>query len=445
MPRTRHQFVNWARTHGCDPREYHQPGSEAELVALVRRAAMTREPLRAVGAMHSWNDIACTPGYLVNLDRLAAATPMRVDHARRRVTVSAGIRLRDLTARLADVGLALSNLGSIDAQSIAGAISTGTHGSGERFGNLATSVVALRMVTGTGEPVELSEDGPDPEAFAAARVGLGALGVITEVTVQCEPAFDLREVSVAVPFERAVRELDEIVAAHEHVKYWWLPHTDAVQVFAMDRTTRRRTRRSPLSRWLDEGPALERAFATLLRTGARYPALIPSCNRLVAALHFRPLDRIDRGDRLFRVPAIPRHREAEYAVDRAHAATAMTQTRELIEREKLRVNFIVEARFVARDHSLMSPAYGRASCQLGAYMAQSAGIEDYFRGFETRMLALGGRPHWGKEFSADAAALRGVFPRYDDFAAVRARLDPSGVFANDFVRRVFALDAGPRV
>jgi L-gulonolactone oxidase len=429
------RFRNWARTDECRPRHYHQPRTEAEVVAIVRRAAAERRRVRVVGAGHSWNDIACTDDHLVNLDRLERL--ISVDKSRSRVRVEAGIRLKNLIARLDERGLALSNLGSITEQSIAGAISTGTHGSGALFGNLATQVIALRLVTADGNVRDLSAT-QDPDLFAAARVSLGCLGIVVAVTLQCEPAFDLEETSRAVPFDDAVARMQELVDAHQHVKIWWLPHTHTVQVYSSDRTTKPRTR-SRAGHLFEQSTLLRAIFGVSLSVGERLPPAVPVLNRLVAHAYFAEHSWVDRSDRIFNTPMPPRHREMEFAIPREKAPDALVAMRELIDREALFVNFLQELRFVAADDALLSPAYGRATCQIGAYCGYGRDCSRFFSRFEKLMLPMSGRPHWGKEFTVAGAQIRSAYPAFKSFAEIRRRLDPDGVFENDYIRRVFQL------
>ncbi len=395
--------------------------------------------MRVVGGGHSWTDVVCTDGQLLSLDRMKRV--LAIDPERREVTVEAGIRLFELNAALREAGLGLSTLGSISEQSIAGAIATGTHGSGLGYGNLASQVVALRLVTPSGEVLDLSREN-EPELFRAARVSLGCLGVVTRVTLRCEPAFNLRERSRQVPFERALGELGGWASAAEHMKLWWLPHTENVWHCAYDRSSREPTRTGAARRWLDDRVLAPALFPMLLRVGRLAPPLIPTFNRWVSATSFRELERVAWAPEVFNVQSVPRHDESEWALPLAGAAEALGEMRQLIARERLRVNFIVEVRFAAGDDAMLSPAHGRATCHLGAYMFRSPGWERYFDAFEDLMIARGGRPHWGKARRIEPAHLRTVYPEYDAFDGIRRRLDPLGIMSNAFVRRVFGATAG---
>jgi L-gulonolactone oxidase len=445
-----HELHNWSGVHRWQPHAYEEPSSEEQVVQVIRRARDEGRVLKVIGGGHSWSDIASTDGIAMRLDRMNRV--LDVDLERARVTVQAGMRLRDLNQHLAVRGLSMPVLGSISEQSVAGAIATGTHGSGLGFGSLSTTVRALRLITASGETLDV--DANTPERFAAARLHLGCLGVVTRVTLQCEPAFNLRERVTIIGFDDAVARLDELVGAGQHVKLWWLPHTDKVRVSTLDRTDEPVSQPGPLMRAaariaglatrrpVDVPSALDallndRVLTPLIGVARRRPSLTSAINRTIASAYFKPTVRVGRSDRVFNLVMPPVHREMEYGLDMRDSAVALVELRELIARERLFVNFVVEARFVAADDILMSGSYGRASCQLGAYIGECSSLPGYFGGFEAMSLARGGRPHWGKEFSASAADLRRVLPGLERFATIRAALDPDGVFANAFVRRIF--------
>lgn len=429
----RPRFVNWARNQRAHPLARHEPESERAVVALVRELAARGERLRVMGAGHSWSAAAVPDQHLASLHRHAGVVGL--DVASRRVTVRAGTRLAALVAALDAAGLALENLGSIAEQSVAGAIATGTHGTGLGHGVLATQVVAMRLVTGRGAVRVLDEaDGDD--VLDAARVSLGALGVVSEVTLRVREAFDLEEASWSLPLEVAARELPGLARAHEHVKIWWLPHTDRVQVYAFSPTDAPRGGRSRLAAHLDR--ALNRAaFPAVLGLGRLIPAAVPALNGLVARSYFKSGRRVDRADRVFNVAMPPRHLEMEYGLPLEAAGEALLAMRDLIARGRLKVGFVQELRFVAADTCHLSPAYGRESCQLGAYVGRGRDAAAFFRAFERVALDLDGRPHWGKIFSADAAALAPRYPRWERFQALRRELDPDGLFSSAFTRRIF--------
>ncbi len=424
---------NWAGNQTCRPAQVHQPRHEEEVVALVRRVRARGDRLRVIGAGHSWTDVAMTDGHLVNLDRMDGL--INVDRETNRVTVQAGIRLRALIERLATYGLAMENLGSIAEQSVAGVISTGTHGTGLRFKNIASRIVGMRIVTGTGSVLVIDEATGD-DLLNASRVALGCLGIITEVTIQVVEAFNLEERSWPLSFDRAVRELPTLIGREEHLKYWWLPHTGKVQVFAYNRTTKPATPRSrfadALDRWVNEV-----AFQGVLNLTRRRHGLTPALNTLIGKGYFGTSQRVARSDACFTVAMPPRHLELEYAIPVADAPEMLDRTRALIREQRLHVNFVQELRFAAADDAWMSPAYDRDTCHFGAYMGETTQVTEYFRGVERMALEYGGRPHWGKIFYADGPTVLRSLAMAPAFEALARDLDPDRIFVNRFIERLF--------
>jgi len=417
--------VNWAKTVTSRPAEWRAPAHEAELGEVVRAAR--GRTLRVVGAAHSWSAIAAPEHIGVTLERLAGV--VRCDDAR--VTVRAGTRLRDLNDALAAQGRALPIVGSIAAQTIAGMIATGTHGSSLVHGNLSSLVEGLRMIDGRGELHVLAGDDP---RLDGARVHLGALGIVTEVTLRIVPAFQLAEVVEAVPIGEVPAALATIARSAEYVKVWWMPHTPSASVFRYERTAdptstrpdpaRQRRLDDNLHTWL---------FPALLRLGRLRPLVAP-ISRAVARSFARPR-RVGPSTLMLSTPNPARHRETEAAMPVERAGEALERVARRIERDRLVVNFPIEARFVRGDAGWLSPAYGADTCQLGAYCF-GPGTGAYFAAFWREMRELGARPHWGKELDHTAGEVRAAWPRTGEFVALRDRLDPDRVFASAFHTRV---------
>ena len=427
---------NWAGNQRTTARRVERPGSLDELVAVVRETRDEGLTVKPVGSGHSFTSIAATDGVRLVLD--AYDTPVRIDREARRVTVQAGMTLRRLNELVASHGLAMSNLGDIDSQTVSGAISTGTHGTGARYGGLATFVDELELVTGTGEVVRCSET-EEPEIFAAARVGLGALGVISQVTLRCEDAFALHVDERPMPLATVLHELDELAASNEHFEFWWFPHTDRVAAKRLNRMDPGDTPR-PLSRareWWEDTVLENAGIGAASRLGRRFPRLIPSVNRGMMRA-FSPRVFSDRSDRAFCSPRHIRFTEMEYAVPRAHARQAFAAIQDVIDRLGVRTTIPVEVRFAAADDIWLSHSYGRDSAYFAVHQFVGMEYEPYFRAVEQAMIDLGGRPHWGKLHYSEAASLAERYPKFTDFLAVRDRLDPDRLFTNDYLTRVLA-------
>ncbi len=390
--------------------------------------------IKAVGAGHSFTGIAVAPGVLLELDDMQGL--VSVDAERRRVTLLAGTRLHRIPALLAPYGLAMENLGDIDRQSIAGAISTGTHGTGSGFGGLAAQVVGLTMVTASGDFLRIDEQS-DSELLPAVALGLGALGVIVDVTLQCVPAFVLSAVDEPVPLGEVLTDLDDRVSASDHFEFYWFPHTE---VALTKRQTRmpESTRRQPLpvvGRWIDETLLSNGVYRVVCAASQLVPAITPPFNRLAVTLTG---DRqyVDRSYRVLTQSRTVRFREMEYALPAANVVPAFRELQALIQKRGWRIEFPIEVRFAAEDDRWLSTAHGRATGYIAVHRYWRVDPTSYFEAVERIMLEHGGRPHWGKLHTLDAAQLRELYPRFDDFAALRDRLDPERRFSNRYLERV---------
>lgn len=414
-------FVNWSRTVRSQPARWEAPVEEAEVAAAVRRAARDGLRVRPIGSAHSWSPIAAGDGVMLDLRGMNRVRAVSDD----RVTVEAGCTLHDLLEVLARHGRALPIVGSIDAQSIAGLTATGTHGSSLRHGNLSSLVRGMRLVDGRGEVVPLDEADP---RLTGGRVHLGALGVLTELTLETTPAFRLEETLERVPFARAVADIQAIARSAEYVKVWWLAPSPDALVFRCSRTTEP-GEISPAA-WAFDAFQYDWVFPPLLALGGAIPALIPVTNRIIDRVRFRPQRRIGRSDRVLKMPMPPRHRETEAAFPIERAGEAMAWLHDWIGAHRARVDFITEVRFVPADRAWLSPAFGRDTCQLGAYAARSPDTDRFFDAFREAARGWDGRPHWGKELRIEPGDLDRWYPyaaRFRDLASV---LDPDSRFHN---------------
>jgi FAD-linked oxidoreductase len=415
-------WSNWSRGQSCAPAEHVRPASRAELSEAVARG----RAVRVAGAGHSFSGLVPTDGTLLSLDRLDRV--LEVDRDSGLVRVQAGIRLHRLVRVLHAHGLALPNLGDIDAQSLAGALVTGTHGTGAKLGNLAASVEAMELVLADGS--ELTVDGGDE--LRAARVGLGALGVVAAVTLRCVPAFRLHAVDRPLPLDDVLGELDRHVDGNDHFELFTFPHSPIALTRTNNRSDAPPTPRRPRREWLQDIVLDNHVFGLLNRVARRAPKTIPSLNRLAgrsASQRERVADSFD----VFASPRLVRFEEMEYALPREHAVEAMRAARQILERYP--VSFPIELRFSAGDDALLSPAHARETAYVAVHVFEGMAFEAPFREVEAVMVEWGGRPHWGKRSFLSAAELAPRYPRWADFAAIRERLDPDGRFVNAWVRQ----------
>jgi FAD-linked oxidoreductase len=423
---------NWAGDQSCRPAAVEIPGSIEEISEAITRAAAHDRRVRVAGAGHSFSDIALIEGSQLRLDRLTGV--LDIDRSSGLVRVQGGITIRALSRRLAEHGLALENLGDIDVQSIAGAISTATHGTGARLRNISAQVAELTLVLADGSTLRCAED-IDSEVFRAARVGLGALGVIAEVTLRCVPAFTLRGVDAPAPLPDTLARFEELALGNDHFEFFVFPHAETALTRTNNRTDQPPRPRGRVSAYANDVLLTNHAFELLCRAGRRFPRRIPQLNRLVTRLA-GAATRVDRSDRIFASPRLVRFTEMEYALPRERTPEAVRRVLEMVERRGFAVPFPIEVRTVASDDALLSTAAGRESGFVAVHMYRGMAWEPYFRAVEAIMDELGGRPHWGKRHFQTADTLRPRYPDWDRFQAVRARLDPEGRFANAWTDRV---------
>ena len=410
----------------------------AELSTLTADATEQGLCVKAVGAGHSFTGVAVTGGILVSLDNIAGIESVRETPDGPIATVLAGTRLRSLNEQLWARGLAMINLGDIDVQSIAGALSTGTHGTGARFGGLATLVRGLQIVLADGSVVDCS-DTENPELYQAAKIGLGAIGTITKLDLAVQPAYTMRAVEGPARLDETLDGLEHDLATVDHFEFYWFPHTNRV-------LTKRNTRLpgdtplQPVGRvrgFIDDELLANTLFEGVNRATTAFPAAIPRVNQISARV-LSAREFTDRSYRVFASPRRVRFREMEYAVPQEAVQDTLREISAWFDRSDCRVAFPIEVRFAPADDVWLSTAHGRDTAYIAVHQYHRREYREYFDAVEAISRAVDGRPHWGKMHGRTAADLRPTYTRFDDFCAVRDKYDPSRTFDNDYLRQVLA-------
>ncbi len=432
-------WSNWSGGVKAQPDQMAAPRDEAELVALMKGAA---GPVRPAGSGHSFTPVCATDGTLVSLDHLAGI----VDHdpAAMTATIRAGTKIHTMGQPLYDRGLSLINQGDIDRQTLAGAVSTGTHGTGRGLGSLSSSVIGLRLVTAGGDVIDCNRH-QYPEIFDAARVSLGALGILSEITLQCRPAYKLKEKLWVVDADEGLERLDEYFATYRHFEFWWYAYADKLICKALQETdevipeptgaTGAQAHSDALSREEELGAW----FLEMLRW---LPFLAPWANRHFTKLTAQALDAEPETPARWSHEAFPSQRnlrfnEMEYSVPAADGANCLREVVAAIRKAGVVVGMPLEFRLVGADDIWLSPFEGgdRVSISVHRYYRQSP--KPLFDVAESVFSRFGARPHWGKLHGLTAKELRPLYPRWDAFQRVRRTLDPKGVLLNDHLRTVF--------
>ncbi len=425
-------WTNWSGAVRCTPQQIVRPASIDALIGVVRDTVVRGGKLRVVGSGHSFSPVAATDATMVSLTRLRGIAEL--DREGRSAAVLAGTPINALGDMLAEHGLALTNQGDIDAQAIAGAVSTGTHGTGAGFGCLSTQVSALTLVTAAGELLYCSPT-REPEVFKAAQVSLGSVGVLARVRLQLEPAYVLRDVRKNMPLETALANFEDSCRRHRHYEFWWFPYSDVVATKALDIVPAARPR-SRFKRVLVDKVLETGMFWAISETVRRVPATA----RQVARFSSRMMaegEYADASHRVFPSPRDVRFNEMEYAVPVERGIDCLREIRAFIESRKIRVHFPLEYRVVAGDDIWLSPFYQRDSAVISVHMYAGMPEGEYFAGCEAIFRNHRGRPHWGKMHSLTARELQDMYPQWSRFHAVRKQLDPHGLFMSDYLTRIF--------
>lgn len=362
------------------------------------------------------------------LDRILDADP-----ASGLVKVEAGIRLRDLNDRLDELGLALENMGDIDTQTIAGAISTATHGTGAGLRNISAQVEAVELVLGDGSLRQLGRD--SGSLLQAARVGVGALGALASVTLRCVPEFTLHRIDQPLPIDAVLADFHERAAANDHFEFFVFPYTETALTIRRNRTDRAPDPRNPVINYLNEVVLENRVSELLLQYARMRPSSIPRLARGAARLMSQG-EQIDKSQRIFVNHRAIRFTEMEYAIPCEHGPAAIRRVLDMIAAERFKVPMPIECRVVAGDDALLSPSHERDTTYIAVHQYRGLEWRDYFGAVEEIMRSYGGRPHWGKRHFRTAETLRGAYPRWEDFAAARDELDPGRTFSNEYTDRV---------
>jgi L-gulonolactone oxidase len=427
----RASWSNWAGNQTCAPTSIRRPTTESELVRIVVDAANAGQRVKCIGAGHSFTPIACTDGVMVDLSRYDRV--LGHDAERRTVTVQAGISLTTLCDELDQRGLAMENMGDIAYQSIAGAIATATHGTGWHFGNISSRIVGMRLIAGDGSIVECSAD-ENPEVLASARVGLGALGIVSTVTLEAVKAFRLHAIEEPIRIDEVLSDFDGFMSSADHVEFYWVPHTGWALTKRNRRTDEPAVPRPKVRQLLDDVILPNVAFGALCRIGRRRPSWIPRLAKVLPSTG--RLEYTDRSDRVFTSPRLVHFYEMEYSIPRDAIPEALNRVRRLVDEAGIQLSFPVEVRVVAPDDIPLSTASGRASGYIAVHVYKGTPYDAYFQGVERIMDGYGGRPHWGKMHFQRAEALAERYPRWEEFQSVRRRLDPEGRFTNQYLERV---------
>ncbi len=434
------KWQNWSGIVKCQPQKIKYPKSEKELQKVVQKCIKKGQRLRVCGTGHSWNPLCETDEVMISLDEYQGLE--HIDEEKKQATVFAGTKLHLLGKLLFEYGLGMKNMGDIDEQSIAGAVSTGTHGTGMELGSLSTQVVGLTLITGTGDIVECSET-ENRELFKAAQVSLGMLGVISKVTLQCDPAYKLKLHVDKEPITSVFSNLERYNQDNRNFEFYWFPYTDYVQTKFSNITQEPAQDTGRMAYMTDM--VLENGLFGVMSAATR---VIPKFSNPLArfsAWAVSTSDKVNWSHKVYTMPRLVKFNEMEYNVPLDRFQEVFEEIRACIDREQFNVHFPLENRFSPADDIYLSSAYGRESAYISCHVYKGKPYQKYFKALENIFRKYDGRPHWAKLHTLTANELADIYPKWEEFRTIRQQCDPNGVFLNGYLRELVGVKATERV
>jgi len=424
-------WTNWAGNQKSRPVIIEKPSSNAEVVALIKRAVNSQQRVKVVGSGHSFTGIAVPDEVMVDLARMNQI--LNVDHANGLITVQAGIVLSDLNAHLELHQLSMPNLGDVTYQTLAGALSTSTHGTGLQRTGLAAQIRSFKIISASGELL-FCDPQHNSEVFHCGRVSLGALGVITEVTLNVVPAFNLRAVEQPMRISHVLDNFPQLITDNDFFEFYWVPHTKWALTKANNVSTDAIDSPGRFATWYNKMFMENYAFGMLCRVGRLFPRLIP---RLATILPSSGrVEYVNVSHRIFSSKRLVKFYEMEYSIPLDALVPALREVMQMVDDRGFRISFPVEVRCTGSDDIPFSTSTGRRSAYIAVHMFKGSEYDEYFSAVETILRKYEGRPHWGKIHNLNANDISSLYPEYQRFIEVRNQLDPEGVFTNDYLRRV---------
>ena len=427
-------WTNWAGNVSCQPQAIYQPSTEAELQNILKQAYDNNHRIRVVGSGHSFTPIAETNEYMLSLIHLKGL--VSIDKAKKQATVWAGTTIKDLGIILHQEGLAQINLGDIDKQSVAGATSTGTHGTGIHFGSLSTQIIALRLALANGEIMCINEN-ENAHLLEAARVGLGVLGIITQITLQLTDTYKLEYKATKGSLAQTLAQIDVYNQKNRNFEFYWFPYTDAVQL-KFSNETQAEISDSPFKKYINQHLMENKALGLLCKTGAKFPSSFKTLNKIMGAAIGNER-KVNYSHLVYATERSVKFKEMEYNIPAEHFVPLMQRIQKTIEEKQYKVFFPIECRWVQADNIWLSPAYQRTSAYIAFHVYEGTEHEAYFRDMENLCRIYEGRPHWGKMHTRTYQEFKLLYPKFDDFSALRKTLDPKGLLLNPHTAAIFGI------
>ncbi|WP_372369648.1 D-arabinono-1,4-lactone oxidase [Candidatus Uabimicrobium sp. HlEnr_7] len=429
---TQKSWQNWSGSVSCTPKKIFFPTSEQDIIDAVQQAKYKKQNIRVVGSGHSFTPLIETEDNILSLKQYHGI--YSIDEEKCEATVKSGTQLRALGQMLLDRGLAMQNLGDIDCQTIAGAASTGTHGTGLSLGNIATQIARFTLITANGDVLECSET-QNSEIFKAGQISLGSLGIISKITIKLMPKYYLKVEKKRCTLDQNIADFTQSINNNRHFEFFWLPNTNYTYTKTMNITSEKRdsgTWRKYFSEIIFENGALF-TMGNLCRI---FPKWSQKINSMGTSL-IPQGEEINLSANVFSSYRWVKFHEMEYAVPLEKGIEVLQEIEKWIRDKNINVSFPIEFRVVNEDDIYLSPAYKKPSAYIAVHSFRGMPYKEYFAGCEAIFRKAGGRPHWGKMHNLTAKDFKDIYPKWDNFQKIRRKLDPEGLFMNPYLQSVF--------
>jgi len=425
---------NWSKKISWQPRQLLQPSSEEEIQSIIKLALDKKRNVRVVGSAHSFNPLWVTNEIFINLDNYQGL--VSVNKTAMQATIKAGTKLYTLGDLLYENGLAMENLGDIDKQSIGGTIGTGTHGTGLNFGTISTQVKAIRFVNGVGEVITCSEI-KNTELFKAAQISLGALGIITEITLQCVPTYRLQLVNKKEPLKDVISTFKERITNNRNFEFYYFPKSETAWTKTSN-IVEDVPDKVNVFNYLTEYVLENYVYKVMCEAARLIPKLSDGISRF-SANAVSNVTKTYHSHKVYATARLVRFNEMEYNVPIEHFEAVCEEVQHIINTNKFNVMFPLEHRVVKADDAYLSPAYKRDAVYIACHVYNKKDYVPYFKALEKIFLKYDGRPHWAKIHTLTAKEFQRKYEMFDVFNEHRKEQDPNNLFLNDYLRRILVI------
>ncbi|MES2799733.1 MAG: D-arabinono-1,4-lactone oxidase [Bacteroidota bacterium] len=419
------EFVTWS------PKEVLMPNSDSDIMQMIQQANEEQKKIRLIGSGHSFTPLCETEDFTMSLDNLQGV----INQDGNLVTAHGGTKLYRLGDELEKLGLSQENLGDINKQSVAGAISTGTHGTGINFGSISTQVEVISFINGKGEKHTASKSDSDPTLFRALQLSLGTFGVLTEIKLKCEKAFHLELKIRKEKLDEKLEQLEQVLNENRHFEFYQVPPTNWIQAKYSNVVDEASSKTSKVGEFINDVVLENWALGMLCKINKVYPKSSKTISNITAKFISNER-KVKESHKVFSTVRNVKFKEMEYNVPLENYKTVVKELQQLIAKNNYNISFPIEHRFVQQDNIMLSPANGRNSAYIACHVYKGMDHTRYFADLEAMFVEHGGRPHWGKMHTRDVEFFSQVYPEFSEFNELRKQHDPNELFVSPYIKKI---------